>query len=167
MCLTVQLSRFLPVLFCFLFSDSLYILSCSSCLVNTFFQLFLRKLKRRRRDLNPRAAQTTYTLSRGASSASWVLLRTPNSYFSIWNYWRFLPFVSENAKIIITKETGLVNRFLFIFSYFFVFIMLPGFTPVLSRCALHIRGFSSGRYRNPYWNPYRCWLSAGEILQAN
>ena len=30
---------------------------------------------RRRRDLNPRAARTTYTLSRGASSATWVLLQ--------------------------------------------------------------------------------------------
>ena len=30
---------------------------------------------RRRRDLNPRAGCPTYTLSRGASSASWVLLR--------------------------------------------------------------------------------------------
>ena len=30
--------------------------------------------ERRRRDLNPRAAFTTYTLSRGASSATWVLL---------------------------------------------------------------------------------------------
>ncbi len=29
---------------------------------------------RRRRDLNPRAAYTTYTLSRGAPSATWVLL---------------------------------------------------------------------------------------------
>ena len=32
-------------------------------------------LHRRRRDLNPRAALTTYTLSRGTSSASWVLLQ--------------------------------------------------------------------------------------------
>ena len=30
--------------------------------------------ERRRRDLNPRAGHPTYTLSRGASSASWVLL---------------------------------------------------------------------------------------------
>ena len=33
--------------------------------------------KRRKRDLNPRAAWTTYTLSRGASSATWVLLQMP------------------------------------------------------------------------------------------
>jgi hypothetical protein len=30
--------------------------------------------ERRRRDLNPRAAYTTYSLSRGAPSATWVLL---------------------------------------------------------------------------------------------
>ena len=41
--------------------------------------LFLQKIKRRRRDLNPRAGYPTYTLSRGTSSASWVLLQTPNS----------------------------------------------------------------------------------------
>jgi hypothetical protein len=34
---------------------------------------------RRRRDLNPRAAYTTYTLSRGAPSATWVLLRGSTS----------------------------------------------------------------------------------------
>ena len=33
-------------------------------------------IKRRRRDLNPRAALATYTLSRGASSATWVLPQT-------------------------------------------------------------------------------------------
>ena len=32
-------------------------------------------MKRRKRDLNPRAGFPTYTLSRGASSASWVFLR--------------------------------------------------------------------------------------------
>ena len=35
--------------------------------------------KRRKRDLNPRAAWTTYTLSRGASSASWVFLHLLNT----------------------------------------------------------------------------------------
>ena len=40
--------------------------------------LFFSKKLRRRRDLNPRAALATYTLSRGTSSASWVLLQTPN-----------------------------------------------------------------------------------------
>ena len=38
--------------------------------------------KRRRRDLNPRAGYPTYTLSRGTSSATWVLLQS--LYLSIW-----------------------------------------------------------------------------------
>ena len=33
-------------------------------------------IKRRKRDLNPRAGHPTYTLSRGTSSASWVFLPT-------------------------------------------------------------------------------------------
>ena len=37
-------------------------------------------MKRRKRDLNPRAAWTTYTLSRGASSASWVFLLDSELY---------------------------------------------------------------------------------------
>ena len=149
MCLTVQLSRFLPVLFLFLVCRQLVYTIMYKIFCQHLFSTFFGKLKRRRRDLNPRAAQTTYTLSRGASSASWVLLRTPNSYFSIWNYWRFLLFVSENAKVIITKETGLVNRFLFIF------LMIFEFTPALWQCALHTRDSSSGKYHNPYWSPYR------------
>ena len=36
--------------------------------------------KRRKRDLNPRAAWTPYTLSRGASSASWVFLHNLNCF---------------------------------------------------------------------------------------
>ena len=59
-----------------------------------FFILFKRFKKiRRRRDLNPRTARTVYTLSRGASSATWVLLQIQmhsvlNSVhqWRIWNY---------------------------------------------------------------------------------
>ena len=40
--------------------------------------LYLWK-KRRKRDLNPRAGCPTYTLSRGASSASWVFLQSSPS----------------------------------------------------------------------------------------
>ena len=44
-------------------------------LFSTFFisEICLKK-ERRKRDLNPRAGCPTYTLSRGASSASWVFL---------------------------------------------------------------------------------------------
>ena len=60
--------------------------------VNNFFTLFFQTLyqqfalewkkesfgiERRKRDLNPRAGCPTYTLSRGASSASWVFLLSP------------------------------------------------------------------------------------------
>ena len=65
--------------------------------VNNFFTLFFQALyqqfalewkkesfgiERRKRDLNPRAGCPTYTLSRGASSASWVFLRTCDSIWS-------------------------------------------------------------------------------------
>ena len=46
----------------------------SYCLIVNVRCVWRFRIKRRRRDLNPRAAWTTYTLSRGTSSASWVLL---------------------------------------------------------------------------------------------
>ena len=62
-----------------------------SSLSRTFLFIFCffifhkkQKIKRRRRDLNPRAGYPTYTLSRGTSSASWVLLQTPN-FQLLWN----------------------------------------------------------------------------------
>ena len=45
-----------------------YILSRVFLDVKNFFHLFF--IQRRRRDLNPRTAQTVYTLSRGTSSAT-------------------------------------------------------------------------------------------------
>ena len=62
----------------FLFYHSYIILSI------TFWMI------RRRRDLNPRTAQTVYTLSRGASSATWVLLHGWFFYqfFCIFFVWR-------------------------------------------------------------------------------
>ena len=50
-----------------------FIMSFLSC-QEYFYTLYSLNKKRRRRDLNPRAGCPTYTLSRGASSASWVLL---------------------------------------------------------------------------------------------
>ena len=61
-----------------LFCDSHIRLSHLYVLVNSFliyFIMFFYIIKRRKRDLNPRAALATYTLSRGTSSASWVFLR--------------------------------------------------------------------------------------------
>ena len=58
----------------FVFIDDLSTLPQVESFVNHFFDFFkfkiLKNQKRRRRDLNPRAALTTYTLSRGTSSAS-------------------------------------------------------------------------------------------------
>ena len=62
-------------------SISFVIISISFPSVKNFFsflfnsKLFSKSKERRRRDLNPRTAQTVYTLSRGASSATWVLLQ--------------------------------------------------------------------------------------------
>ena len=64
-------------LFYFLFAsfcNNFYILPSPDVIVNTFS----KNKNRRRRDLNPRAVRTTYTLSRGASSATWVLLQCLN-----------------------------------------------------------------------------------------
>ena len=63
-----------------------YILSLLLFFVNYFFYFFVfpnnwQKIKRRRRDLNPRAGYPTYTLSRGTSSATWVLLQSSLWYF--------------------------------------------------------------------------------------
>ena len=61
------------VAFLNLSSSSSDILSYISLSVNNFFEVFFRsyfQTKRRKRDSNPRAGCPTYTLSRGASSAS-------------------------------------------------------------------------------------------------
>ena len=59
--------------------DNPFIISCIEAYVNNFFRKKLNnsylQIKRRRRDLNPRAALTTYSLSRGAPSTAWVLLQ--------------------------------------------------------------------------------------------
>ena len=58
------------------FSRQVFTISCLSVFVNNFFILFsstdlrFMETERRKRDLNPRAGCPTYTLSRGASSAS-------------------------------------------------------------------------------------------------
>ena len=51
---------------------------------------------RRRRDLNPRADRSTYTLSRGASSATWVLLQ-------------FVLFVAERVGFEPTVPCGITG----------------------------------------------------------
>ena len=70
---------------------------------SSYNRLIYGNKKRRRRALNPRAAWTTYTLSRGASSTTWVLLHMPESY-KIWN------FVAHSQRLIILpKRKTFVN----------------------------------------------------------
>ena len=105
------------VLFSLLFSQQLLydtiVLPICQYLFRSFFKLFWACLfnnpKRRKRDLNPRAALTTYTLSRGASSASWVFLL--NLLYEV------LRRISHSAFIIIFTNPPFVN----IFFYFFIF----------------------------------------------
>ena len=78
-----------------------------------FFILFKRFKKiRRRRDLNPRTARTVYTLSRGASSATWVLLQIHCIQF-------WIAFISDAFEIILYEFT-FVNAF---FNFFQLFIL--------------------------------------------
>ena len=68
-----------------------------SFLSTTFLKPFYKK--RRKRDLNPRAGCPTYTLSRGASSASWV----------------FLLDCFRNAYTLYKNNSNLVNNFFKVF----------------------------------------------------
>ena len=81
-----------------------------------FLNLKFKKIKkRRRRDLNPRAALTTYTLSRGTSSASWVLLQSPN-YLTNVKLWSCASFVAH--LLLYLKDHFLSTSFLsFLFFY--------------------------------------------------
>ena len=81
-----------------------------------FFKFkILKNQKRRRRDLNPRAALTTYTLSRGTSSASWVLLQSPN-YLTNVKLWSCASFVAH--LLLYLKDHFLSTSFLSFFIYF-------------------------------------------------
>ena len=89
-----------------------------SCLSRTFSTkniiLFLA-FKRRRRDLNPRAGYPTYTLSRGASSATWVLLQMPK--------YKMICAVTHSWRMVYYTKTlrscqPVFSNFLF-FSYYY------------------------------------------------
>ena len=91
---------------------------------------FRNNIKRRKRDLNPRAGFPTYTLSRGASSASWVFLRI---HISIWNF-----AVRSAALTIIAKSPAFVNGVLWIFLNIFTFrIFLYFYGNFYSYCPLN------------------------------
>ena len=79
-CLSTTFLNYFLSLFLNLSNSNSDILSYIFLLVNNFFEVFFRsyfQTKRRKRDSNPRAGCPTYTLSRGASSASWVFLLSP------------------------------------------------------------------------------------------
>ena len=95
-----------------LISNSFAMLPHSLWFVNNIFQIFLKNaMARRWRDLNPRAGRPTYTLSRGASSATWVHLLA----------WKFATKVLifqcnrhsyyASAKSSLTKKALSVNGF--------------------------------------------------------
>ena len=73
--------------------------------------LFFKDSNRSRRDLNPRAGFPTYTLSRGASSASWVLLHT-----------------CQRAWCIILMTFTLVKPYFLLFLHEFVYFL--SFSPI-------------------------------------
>ena len=85
-----------------------------------------RHIKRRRRDLNPRAGFPTYTLSRGTSSASWVLLhrrQVPVNWYPVANPEQLLypvniSYVTFDARFILLNSTCFVNEFFSIFCIF-------------------------------------------------
>ena len=77
---------------CFFWSSFIILPQCL-WFVNNFFWFFSKSflvVERRWRDLNPRAGRPTYTLSRGASSATWVHLlawKLATKVFDFHCYW--------------------------------------------------------------------------------
>ena len=69
--------------------------------------------ERRKRDLNPRAGFPTYTLSRGASSASWVFLQVRLNFL--------LPFYFYQAPVFQRAYTNISMVILFVNKFFQVF----------------------------------------------
>ena len=79
-CLSTTFLNYFLLLFWISQTATLIYYHISSCLSITFLKFFFKsyfQTKRRKRDSNPRAGCPTYTLSRGASSASWVFLLSP------------------------------------------------------------------------------------------
>ena len=100
---TVQLSRFFVVVSataCLYYHK--HLLLSTTFFKNLQFHIFAFS-KRRRRDLNPRAGHPTYTLSRGTSSASWVLLQSYKLKYEI--------VLRRDAYVILAKSKTLVNNF--------------------------------------------------------
>ena len=79
--------------------------------IREFFSVWYIWKERRRRDLNPRAGFPTYTLSRGASSASWVLLLRSELPLPIFKYWHLYIRASLKTQYVFYPLwTCFVNR---------------------------------------------------------
>ena len=106
---------------------------------------------RRRRDLNPRTAQTVYTLSRGTSSATWVLLHITNCSVSKIDYTKCFyicqhPFLFFSI-LFVGLQYMLINRHVifnllkayrqstnrFLMSYSFTFLIFYTDLPIFLR----------------------------------
>ena len=96
----------------------LYFFVIIICIIFYCLLLIAFLMIRRRRDLNPRTARTVYTLSRGASSATWVLLHMPVSIFYTMLFSTSL--FSCDARIIIFEIISFVNYFFTFFCHFFI-----------------------------------------------
>ena len=108
-------------MFFFKLTQRVLILSLIFAIVKNFFYFFeffilFKRFKkiRRRRDLNPRTARTVYTLSRGASSATWVLLQIHCIQF-------WIAFISDAFEIILYEFT-FVNAFFHFFQLFILYL---------------------------------------------
>ena len=83
-----------------------------------FFNLF--SVERRWRDLNPRAGCPTYTLSRGASSATWVHLLAWKFATKVFDFSLLQAHYRASAKSSLTKKSLSVNGFFIFFENNFV-----------------------------------------------
>ena len=130
--------------------DSFHSITPKCLSVNTFFQLFFfskisLKKERRKRDLNPRAGCPTYTLSRGASSASWVFL----------HFWSAFPRYSVlrpfcRRIVHYSKVCAECQRlFLFFYNYFFPFLLYIRSNHYIS-CNSRLKQF----YTTNPWNTF-------------
>ena len=110
------------VLCCFATARLLYhSLFCLSTAFFNFFSNFFFKIfdqiERRKRDLNPRASFPTYTLSRGASSASWVFLPNRSLLRFLFAFCRF-----RQTHVLLYKTLFILS--ITFFTYFFTFFHL-------------------------------------------
>ena len=96
--------------------DSFVMLPHDLWFVNNFFQIFLMLVVERRwRDLNPRAGRPTYTLSRGASSATWVHLLAWKFATKVFDFLLLHMYFYACALISLSKKILSVNGFFLFF----------------------------------------------------